>query len=371
MRRPLETWTLQALTRRGQALGTPRKTAGSLVGPRRLFPLWPSLLGIAAAVLFPGFLRADAPPLDLRGPGAAAGQNAAQRGGPERAQRPASEPRHEPDGHAPLRQQPPSTGSFQPHVRPLGLTLWYYPGYGSFYPYGYPYLPGGTLGYGIGYYSSYPPPAWAWTPPPLWIPWQTPLGPDPTRRLPGVERGPVAESNGEQGRGREAAANMRGTGAEAVAFGWRFIHLGDGYFRNGKYSFACDRYRSAVQAAPRLADAHFRLGFALAALGRYDSAVKELDRGLEIQPNWAQSEFRLADIYGDNEQAKKAHLEAIAKAADDRGASSDLLFLIGVYLHFDGQPDRARPFFQRASQLAGGNVARLGPFVAPARPEEE
>ena len=81
------------------------------------------------------------------------------------------------------------------------------------------------------------------------------------------------------------------------------------------------------------------LEIALAALGRYDSAVREIKRGLEIDPDWPRSGFTLADLYGDNGKAKTAHLDATAKAAA-KAESSDLLFLIGVYLHFDGQVER-------------------------------
>jgi tetratricopeptide (TPR) repeat protein len=150
----------------------------------------------------------------------------------------------------------------------------------------------------------------------------------------------------------------------------RFMQLGDEYFRAGRYTLAYDRYRSAGQAAPRLGDAYLRQGFALAANGRYEAAAREIKRGLERDPNLTQSDLRLSDLYGDKSKAKTAHLDAMAKAADGRFAGSDLLFLIGVYLHFDGQEERAKPFFQRAAQVAGGKAAHLEAFLHPPKPVE-
>jgi tetratricopeptide (TPR) repeat protein len=143
----------------------------------------------------------------------------------------------------------------------------------------------------------------------------------------------------------------------------KYIGFGDTHFRNQKYSEAYERYRRAGQTAPQVADAWFRQGFALAAMGRYETAAKAIKRGLDVDPDWAQSEFHLSDLYGNDEMAKKAHLDAMAKAAQEDGHNGDLLFLLGVHLFFDGQADKAATFFQRASQI-GGNDAALKGFLA-------
>ena len=186
----------------------------------------------------------------------------------------------------------------------------------------------------------------------------------------GADRGSGPGIGGDANRAAKAPASQRATNAESVAMGRRFMRLGDDYFRAGRYSLAYDRYRGAAPAAPRLADAYFRQGFVLAALGRYEAAAREFKRGLELDPDWAGSDFRLADVYGDNGKANTAHLDAMAKAADAKSESSDLLFLIGLYLHFDGEVERARPFFQRADQLLGGNAAHLEAFLGPLQPVE-
>ena len=44
---------------------------------------------------------------------------------------------------------------------------------------------------------------------------------------------------------------------------------------------------------------------------------------------------------------------------------SDPYFLLGVFLTYDGQPERAEKFFQRASDLAGIGGGHIAAFLAP------
>ena len=47
----------------------------------------------------------------------------------------------------------------------------------------------------------------------------------------------------------------------------------------------------------------------------------------------------------------------------------DLLFLIGVFLHGDQQPERADKFFRRALELEKGDVAHLQGFLPDEKPK--
>ena len=156
--------------------------------------------------------------------------------------------------------------------------------------------------------------------------------------------------------------NLRGTNPEAVALGWKFIGFGDAHFANGKYSDALQRYRKAVQAAPRLAAGYFRQGYALAAMGRYELAAKALKNGLALDPAWPASGFRNDELFGQDQPGKAARLEAMLQAADTQPHNADLMFLLGVWYHFDGQPDRAAAFFGRTAGLVGDD-AHLRPFL--------
>ena len=160
--------------------------------------------------------------------------------------------------------------------------------------------------------------------------------------------------------------------AEARARAARFVSFGDDKFGAQEYHGAAQRYRFAIEAAPEVADAHFRQGFAYVASNRYELAVKAFRRGLELDPVFVNSSFHVDDIYARNTLAKDSHLDALAKSAlIDRG-NADHFFLVGVVLHFDGQQERAKKFFQRADKLAGGNDAHIQAFLnpAPARAED-
>jgi hypothetical protein len=162
-------------------------------------------------------------------------------------------------------------------------------------------------------------------------------------------------------------AKPRATNADARARSQRFIVLGDGYFAKQAYSDANSRYKLAQQSAPDMGDGFLRQGFALVAMGRYETAARSLKRGIALSPDWAQSPFRLDQLYGANGLAKAAHVEALAQEAL-KAPSSDAMFLLGVMLYFDGQKERAEPFLVRARELAGGDDAHLDGFLHEVAP---
>lgn len=208
--------------------------------------------------------------------------------------------------------------------------------------------------------------------PPLFLPSETLYGPEAMKRFMGFAPGPrpgavvgvVVDPVPAREAGEEPLQqNLRGTNQRSIELAWKFIGYGDAYFGNQKYTDANARYRKATQTAPQLADGWFRQGFSLAAIGRYDLAVKAIKRGLAFEPQWADSDFRLVELYGGNQLAKAAHVDALAEAAEKDPNDADLLFLLGIYLHFDGQPDRAATFFNRSRQLLGGNDSHLTEFL--------
>ena len=92
-----------------------------------------------------------------------------------------------------------------------------------------------------------------------------------------------------------------------------------------------------------------------------------MKHGLSLKPDWPQSNFRSDELYGDNRLAKVAHLEQLAAEATEHPRNADLMFLLGVALYCDGQPERSRLFFQRARELGAEREAISG-FLKPARP---
>lgn len=166
---------------------------------------------------------------------------------------------------------------------------------------------------------------------------------------------------------------LRTSNAEAVARARQFIGFGDEHFRTQEFSDAYQRYKKAASAAPDLADAFFRQGFSLLAMGRYEPAARAFKHGLTLKPDWAKSTFRLDELYGDNRLAKVTHLERLAAEATEHPQNADLMFLLGLALYFDGQAERARPFFEHAAELGADRQAVAGflkPAIDPAADEQ-
>lgn len=160
-------------------------------------------------------------------------------------------------------------------------------------------------------------------------------------------------------RPRQRAANP-----EAVARAARLLKSGDEDFAAQRYRDANARYRSATEIA-NLADALFRRGQALLAMNQYELAGDAFKRGLRLSDQWPQASFSLANLYGANQVAKLAHLEALAAAAEDAPRDGTLLLMVGLQLYFDGQQDRALPFMRKASELLPGDELNLGAVLGP------
>jgi tetratricopeptide (TPR) repeat protein len=233
----------------------------------------------------------------------------------------------------------------------------YFPAYGYGY-HGYPY--------GSGYYpypSWYVPNYWRYGySAPLVVRNGAQFGPVAGQRFLGADRPAVhqqvvviRDADNNRDRAPAAAPANRRTAAAR-----RFIGFGDAHFRNGKYSEALHRYKSAAKSSPTLGDAYFRQGYALMAMGRYEPAAGAIERGLELDPNWARSGFHNDDLYEHNAQIKAKHIDALATAAADAPDDGALQFLFGVCLYFDGRPDQAAPFFEHASRLIGDDAHVAG-----------
>ena len=294
-------------------------------------------------------------------------------------------------------------GSFcsSPLFIPYGVPAY---GYGNG---AYGYGPGlGPYTHGFGYggfgYGGFGYGAWGYSGwlPPVVLPAETIYGPLAAQRFFGFDQPAAPEWNvnlpqaapqaggfGQLAPGHvdpPERGKIRASNAEARARARKYLGYGDEHFRKQRFADAMQRYRSAADAAPDISDAYFRQGFAMAAMGRYETAVKLFERGLDVAPDWPQSGFRIDALYGDNQLAKTAHLEALAKAAAAEPNDADLMFLLGVYLYVDGRPDRARPFFMRARDLgfddgylagflkaaaaAPGGKPAVDPNGKPARP---
>jgi tetratricopeptide (TPR) repeat protein len=319
-------------------------------------------LAVAVALGASGVGEAAQPRIDYRvgTPGGAA------------ARPPAPTPQPAPAPPAATRPPAPQPTPSVPRVATQNIVVypnnWYNNSYPSYYN------PNYYDSYGYGGYSPYYSPYYSrYYAPPVFVPAGTLYGPGPILNMMGVahwfQGGTAAPAAVEHPAPRVVAkpANLKrgkdDDDAAAAAAAQRYIGVGDTQFAKQKYSEANDRYRRAVRTSPQLADAWFRQGFALAGMGHYDMAATSLRRGLELKPDWPKSEFRLAALFGGDEAAKTAFLEGLAAAAEARPNNVDLLFLLGVCQHFDGQADRAATFLKRANELAPGDKAHLQAFL--------
>ena len=267
---------------------------------------------------------------------------------------------------------PPAAGHRYRH-RPH--YVYYYPRYGGVYRDPYYHDP---YGYGYDYPYVYPywrPRYYGW---PVFLPAEMLYGPEAVKRfmgVVGVNRQPVnvaaappvakpVDARPVDARPVDAGADPLAAEAKALATARNHIGFGDTHFRKEKYADAYLRYRRAVSEAPDLADGYFRKGYGLIAQGNYDLAARAFKRGLALDPAWPDSGFSSRQLYGNNAAAKQSHLDALAKAAEQAPDDPDLMFLLGILLHFDGQPDRATLFFRQAARLNHGDDAHLRAFGA-------
>src|SRR5262245_33656457 len=106
------------------------------------------------------------------------------------------------------------------------------------------------------------------------------------------------------------------------------------------------------------------MAMALAATRNYSQAVDEIQRAMRINPNWPRDGVPLDELFGaENILSKNAVLHKLASWVGEDIRDPDRLFLMGVLLHFNGDVDKSRVFFEAASVLAS-NGAYAQAFLA-------
>lgn len=173
----------------------------------------------------------------------------------------------------------------------------------------------------------------------------------------------VRENGGRESaiRDGEQAGNVPQASSDAARRrAAKYVQQGDQLFARGRYLEAMSVYQRAAESTPDAAQPLVRQGLAYLAAKRYERAADVIRRGLRLEPDYAASGFRLRHLYGGDSVAKSEHLEALAAAANADPGNSDLPLLAAIFLHYDGQSERAEPFFAE-SRERGGEAAQ---FVA-------
>lgn len=151
-----------------------------------------------------------------------------------------------------------------------------------------------------------------------------------------------------------------GPGPDELKRAWRYLDLGDRYLREGRLLDARNRYRRAEKQAPDLAALHFRVMLLEMATGRFEEAVDALRRGLELEPDWADSGFDLDVVYTEAGRSDVARL--LANRLNQFPNDADALLLAGVLLHLNGDDALAAEKFRHAMRVTRGE-SLAGAFV--------
>lgn len=142
----------------------------------------------------------------------------------------------------------------------------------------------------------------------------------------------------------------------------KYVQQGDQLFARGRYLEAMSVYQRAAESTPDAAQPLIRQGLAYLAAKRYERAADVIRRGLRLEPDYAASGFRLRHLYGGDSVTKNEHLEALAAAANADPANSDLPLLAAIFLRYDGQSERAEPFFAESRQRGGETAEYIAMF---------
>lgn len=237
--------------------------------------------------------------------------------------------------------------------------------YGGCYPYGAASYYGEYNPYGIyyspnyGYYSDY-------YLPPVFAPAELLYGPRAVQQFLGTIDRPLVLARDD--RAKLEPRKVRVSNPEYRRKADQFLAQGDVLFREQKYAQAIDRYERASDMAPDLPEAQWRKGHTYVAMHRYELAAAAFKRALTLKTDADRLGFTLTKLYGVAATVKTTHLEALAGETLARDDASDLYFLLGVFLHYDGQAERAEKFFVRARELAGADAAHLTAFL-PKEPD--
>ncbi|WP_158545347.1 tetratricopeptide repeat protein [Bremerella cremea] len=279
-----------------------------------------------------------------------------------------------------------------------------YPSYGGFWggsgmsigigltPYGYPYSTPYVFNYGGGYpfnYSSLYPYGTYYRPGDQYLEYYLPptqpaelnYGPQAMKQFMGLPRDFAIQPQRQQAFSGLASPlvipemvakpvmPIEQPSPQAVERAARFIQAGDALFRQQRYSEALGRYKDAVAAAPGDAQGHLHKALAYLALNRSEEAVKALKLAVQQDPDVAESNLTLNGLLDSNAAAKASIIEANARRAVADPQNADLLFCVGVLLHFDGEDAQATKFFEAAQRNAGGgDLSYIDAFLKDNRP---
>jgi hypothetical protein len=126
-----------------------------------------------------------------------------------------------------------------------------------------------------------------------------------------------------------------------------YEELGLLYLDDGDFARARACYDKAIASRADSADPFYRRGIAELELGDFAAAVPDLERTVDADPNYdfQRAKGLLAHAYAQTGQAEKG--EALFQQATKTSTSSETYYNYAVFLHAQGQNDKARQWAQK------------------------
>ena len=135
-----------------------------------------------------------------------------------------------------------------------------------------------------------------------------------------------------------------------------YNYLGVLYFRRGEVGLAIESYQKALDNIYYMKpqDAHFNLGYAYLSRKEYRKAALQLERAIELIPNYVDAYNNLGKAYEGLGQYDKARFN-YEKAVEFNPQYADAYLNLGKLLYRSGERKRARWSFSQVIRLAPGS----------------
>jgi hypothetical protein len=161
----------------------------------------------------------------------------------------------------------------------------------------------------------------------------------------------------------------RASNLEAKRRSIRFEAMGDDAFARRAWSDAYQRYKQAGEQAQDRVEPRYKLAYTMVAQGLYGMAALEFKRAVSISRDFPLTGPSLELVYGPNsELLRNSILEKVAGWVREDIRDPDRLFVMGVMLHFNKEPDKAVQFLRMAAQVTEGTSPATA-FLEPATPQ--
>lgn len=157
----------------------------------------------------------------------------------------------------------------------------------------------------------------------------------------------------------------RPSNLEAKRKSIRLEAMGDQAFARRDWADAYQRFKQAAEQAADRAEPREKLAYTLLAQGLYGMTALEMKRAIAIDRNWPRTGASLEAVFGPNSELLRNNiLHRLAAWVREDIRDPDRLFVMGVVLHFNGQPDKAVEFLKTAAELTQG-AAHVTAFLEP------